>query len=446
MRAFFIWKRRKAQSSQLSVRSKLAGSAAIEWLAAAPIVMLLGMSILQWSLLFFSRTSIEFALTQAAREGAQGNALVANIEAGLARGMIPFWGLGISGQPLDAALPAALLRLGAEKATGALVWTQIAPTEESFTDWAVPARDALGDEIASVVEIPNDALQFVKKSVGASSGQTLKDANLLKLEIRYGVPLNVPIIAPIVVRIMEQINSCPSAPTSDTVLGTIRLPTATSAEKAAGTPWACSFYRAKDATGADQLRWPVQTVAMVRMHTPARKTGVTALRKESPSLIAMAPAPGPVSSPEPIASKDVLGGAPGGAPTEVGSTSPSTGGSSGGSSSGGSTSTGGGSATGAPSSAGGGDLGSHTGGSASADGSGTGSTAGGAGPSGAGTSSGPTVSGAIVLSGPAPSEPRSSSASGPSSGPTSSSATIGAEVLARIESEGRATAIAACKI
>jgi TadE-like protein len=275
---------------------RLRGSAAIEWLAAAPIIMLLGLAVLQWGLVFFGRSSVEYALIQAAREGAQGNALISSVESGMARGLIAYWGLSKSGQPLDLALPSALLRLNSEKAKGALVWRQISPTEESFTDWAVPARDALGDEIASVVEIPNDGLQFRKQSVGASSGQTLKDANLLKLEMRYGIALNVPLIGPLAVRIMEQINNCPNASSADISLGTIRIKAASSAEKASGSAWPCAFYRAKDANGADQLRWPVQSIAMVRMQTPARKTGVTASRKESPLVLA---AGGPSSNGNP---------------------------------------------------------------------------------------------------------------------------------------------------
>ena len=274
------------------------GSAAIEWLAAAPIVLLLGLGVLQWGLVFFSRSSLEYALTQAAREGAQGNALVANIESGLARGLIAYWGLGAPGQSLNVSLPSALLRVNAEKATGALMWRQISPTDESFTDWSVPARDAMGEVIASVVEIPNDALQYRKQTVGASSGQTLKDANLLKLEMRYGITLNVPLVAPLAVRIMEQINGCPGASSNGVILGTVRMTAASAAEKSAGTAWPCTFYRAKDASGVSQLRWPVQTIAMVRMQTPARKTGATASRKEDPLSLAPIPSGAGAGSPE----------------------------------------------------------------------------------------------------------------------------------------------------
>jgi TadE-like protein len=390
------------------------GSAAIEWLAAAPIVMLLGLGVLQWSLVFFSRSSVEFALTQASREGAQGHALVSNIEAGLARGMIPYWGLAVSGQPLDLALPNALLRLGAEKASGALIWKQISPTEESFTDWAVPARDAMGEEIASVVEIPNDALQFRKQTVGASSGQTLKDANLLKIEMRYGVQLNVPLIAPLVVRIMEQVNSCPNARAGGIKIGTIRMGEASAAEKANGTPWTCSFYRAKDANGIEQLRWPVQMIAMVRMQTPARKSGATAGRKEDPLAVAMTPAsPGAGGNDAQNTPNGDLGqGGGGGAPAPGGGIG------------------------------GKGDPGGPSGpaiGGGSANGNGSANPAGGVSPSGMNTP-GPANAG-----NPVGSVGGSNQAGGGSTvSPSPPQSTFKAEVLGRIEQEGRTQVLASC--
>jgi TadE-like protein len=237
------------------------GSAAIEWLVAAPILLLLGLSTLQWGLLFFARNAVEFALTQAAREGAQGYAQVDRMESGLARGLIPFWGLGQAGQPLDLALPRALLKLNAEKNSGALTLRQLSPTHESFVDWAVPARDGLGDPIADAIEIPNDALQFQNRVVGSGSGQSLRDANLLRLELRYGVPLNVPLVAPMIVRLMEQINGC---------------------QGGVSAAWACSYYRATDDAGQARLRWPIQFVTMVRMQTPARRSNLTASRQENP--------------------------------------------------------------------------------------------------------------------------------------------------------------------
>jgi hypothetical protein len=398
--------------SSWGFRRKKRGSAAIEWLAAAPIVMLLGLGVLQWGIVFFGRSSLEYALTQAAREGAQGNAFITSIEAGLARGLIPYWGLATSGQPLDLALPSALIRLNAEKATGALVWRQIAPTNESFTDWAVPARDAMGEEIASVVEIPNDALQYRQQTVGASSGQTLKDANILKLEMRYGIVLNVPLIAPFAVRIMEQINGCPGASLGVIVLGSIQLPAASATEKAAGTPWACAFYRAKDGNGVDQLRWPVQTIAMVRMQTPARKTGVTASRVENPLALVGVPPPG--------------------------STSPSSGGEAGAPNGGGSQGTGANTGTGIDRgftggvpggevSTGGQTSGTSVGGSqnTSAGGATTGSTNQNVGQSSGGQSNGGTTAGQT---------------GGQSPSPTSFSQ----EVLSRIEQEGQAKAIGSC--
>ncbi|MEK9777253.1 MAG: hypothetical protein VW339_14115, partial [Quisquiliibacterium sp.] len=85
-------------------------------------------------------------------------------------------------------------------ARGWIRWQQLSPGVQSFVDWAVPARDQLGDIIAGEREIPNDNLGVVARAgspttgisgyrygaaVGAASGQTLADANLLKIELVY---------------------------------------------------------------------------------------------------------------------------------------------------------------------------------------------------------------------------------------------------------------------
>src|SRR5690606_24794741 len=87
--------------------------------------------------------------------------------------------------------------------------------------------DGAGRPIAGTAEIPNDSLQWASlrvpaggtaamrgsEPVGARSRQTLNDANLLKLELRYGVPMSVPLVGRIAVWIMRIVVGCatPSA-------------------------------------------------------------------------------------------------------------------------------------------------------------------------------------------------------------------------------------------
>ena len=73
----------------------------------------------------------------------------------------------------------------------------------------VPVLDRHGEPLAGLMEIPNDNLDnrrirtepasgaagsLLGEPIGSVSGQTLADANLLRLELIYGVRLAVPVI------------------------------------------------------------------------------------------------------------------------------------------------------------------------------------------------------------------------------------------------------------
>jgi len=276
-------------------------SAIVEMLLAAPIVLLLGLGGLQWALLLHARTAIEYALFEAARAGSVAQARPDAIEAGLARGLLPFWQGAEMPRAPAAALAAAKLRLGQGIAAGWIDWRQLAPTMESFDDWAEPARDAFGRPTPGTLEIPNDSLQWSwlrmpmggiagmrgREPIGARSEQTLNDANLLKLELRYGVPLSVPLVGSMAARLMRIVDGC-EAPSRRT-LGLVDLGTPS---PAAPRAWTCPIYRARDASGRIVSRWPVRVSATVRMQSAARRSARTQHRTESPVRAASLPAAG----------------------------------------------------------------------------------------------------------------------------------------------------------
>jgi len=261
-----------ARSPGTASRSRMAGSGTVEWLLAAPFVLLLGLGTLQWGLLFNARQALDYALQQATRAGAVSAASAASIERGLAHGMLPYFGGTEAGQPVSASLPAALARVQSGKAAGWLNWRQLSPTRASFDDWGEPARDAMGDPVAGAIEIPNDNLRYRTRAIGTSSRQTLADANLLKLELTVGVPLAVPLVAPLAVWWMEIVDHCRAA--APRMLGAVPLPAGAVGMNQAGAelgqPWRCTYYRARDDEGRALLRWPVRLHAMMRMQSPAR--------------------------------------------------------------------------------------------------------------------------------------------------------------------------------
>lgn len=282
----------------------------METLLAAPIVLLLGLGALQWALLLHARTALEYALFDAARAGSVAHARPDAIEAGLARGLLPFWqGAGMP-RAHGAALVAAQARLAQGLAAGWVDWRQIAPTQESFADWSEPALDGFGRPMPGVPEIPNDSLQWSwlrmpaggvaamrgREPIGARSQQTLNDANVLKLELRYGVPLVVPFVGSIAAWTMRIVDGCDAARHRRVGLVDLGMPAATESRT-----WACAIHHAPDADGRVGPRWPVRVSATVRMQSPARYSAKTPHRTQSPVRVASASVPaGSLPSPPPV--------------------------------------------------------------------------------------------------------------------------------------------------
>ena len=184
------------------------GIAAIESLLAVPVLLMVGLGAVQFALVYQARHALAVALHEAARAGSVAHAAPEAIRDGLARGMLPW----LEGAADLGELAAGEVRVRAHVAQAeALGWLRLerqSPTAASFADWAEPARDAFGEPIEGVREIPNDDLVHRAtralpaggtaglrdgEPIGATSGQTLADANLLRLRMEYGVPLSVPL-------------------------------------------------------------------------------------------------------------------------------------------------------------------------------------------------------------------------------------------------------------
>jgi hypothetical protein len=152
-------------------------------------------------------------------------------------------------------------------------WRQLSPTQRSFDDWAVPSLDALGLPVPDSREIPTDNLvaRTLRSDarVGASSGQTLADANLLKIELTYGVPLTVPLAGRLGAWLMRGIDGC--AASDERRLGALSL--GLMPASASPRAWTCAFYDARDAGGRAVPRWPVRVSSTARLQQPARHAG-----------------------------------------------------------------------------------------------------------------------------------------------------------------------------
>jgi hypothetical protein len=258
------------------------GLAAVETLLALPLLLLVGGGALQFALVYQARQALGYALTEAARSGSVAYADPEAIDDGLARGLLP-WLFGADGLTVwQLNLVRSRAHLAEARALGRMRLVQQSPTEASFADWSEPARDAGGAMLAGLRQIPNDDLVHRTRTavpasgtaglragepVGAVSGQTLADANLLRLRLEYGVPLSVPVIGRLIGWTLRAWHGCevPSARRLGAVdLGVARWGLAV-------RPDVCLLLGT--AAQAGPARLPVSVSATVRMQSPARWSG-----------------------------------------------------------------------------------------------------------------------------------------------------------------------------
>jgi len=195
------------------------GSAMIEFAVVGPLLTLLGTTILQYALMFNAKNMVNHAGFMAAREGSVANANLGSVQQAYARALIPLYGGGRSG----AELAAALTRATADTAVSARV-ELMNPTRESFEDWgADPAVMARHNGSRA---IPNANLGFKNADIRPNSGQSIQDANLIKLKITHGYELKVP-LASTVMQFMMRWNDDKKDPFVTALYAQRRIPLVT---------------------------------------------------------------------------------------------------------------------------------------------------------------------------------------------------------------------------
>jgi len=261
------------------------GASIVEFLVVGPLLILIGMGLVQTGLVFHSKSALDFALQEAARVGSVNYGDLDAISRGLRDGLIPYMGGGTSvGEVARTRLRVEEeFRLGT--AAGWIRVKQLSPTPASFSDWAEDSYDENGRAIR---EIPNASLPILRctrapnggsagtrqstacaggEPIGADSQQTLADANLLKLEMTYGVKLKVPLVNRIVGGALSMAAGCSAS--ANQRLGPVNL----DAPQVSAEVDKCAYYNARDLNGNPAPRIPVSLVVTVRMQSPARFAG-----------------------------------------------------------------------------------------------------------------------------------------------------------------------------
>ncbi|MGQ0709923.1 MAG: DUF192 domain-containing protein [Rhodoferax sp.] len=164
------------------------GATMVEFTVVGPVIILLGLSILQYGLMFFAKNQVNHAAFMAARAGSTGNASIFSVENAYVKALIPLYGGGTS----SAELAQSYARANADVGAYAKI-ELLNPTKESYDDWNDPGlQNTLG---GGKRVIPNSSLSAKDPTrIGSTSGQSIHDANLIKLKIVHGFEPKVPLL------------------------------------------------------------------------------------------------------------------------------------------------------------------------------------------------------------------------------------------------------------
>lgn len=202
-----------SRSSNASPRSlaRQAGATLVEFVVVTPTLLFMLLAIIDYGMLFHAKSQVNYATYEAARAGSVSNADPIAIRAAFLRAMTGYYGGGTTTAQLAKSYAKAV-------ADSPNVQIEIlSPTKESFDDYNSPAL-AAKLKIKSRV-IPNSNLAFIKCPIDVpgcksdpktnASGQTLADANLLKIRITYGIPESkqIPFVRRFMSFILDKLNA-----------------------------------------------------------------------------------------------------------------------------------------------------------------------------------------------------------------------------------------------
>ncbi|HLO93657.1 MAG TPA: TadE family protein [Burkholderiaceae bacterium] len=178
------------------------GASLVEMSVVLPTVLMLVMAIWQAAMVFHAKSSLNYASFEAARAGSVANASISSVQTAFQKAMLPYYG---GGRTLSELADTAAKAAKDLDAVGLRIEI-LSPTQESFQDYNSPAlqeKYKTKDEVipnAGLDELncPRDVKDCKNDPRKNASGQTLLDANLLKLRITYGIPKakQMPLIGP----------------------------------------------------------------------------------------------------------------------------------------------------------------------------------------------------------------------------------------------------------
>lgn len=179
------------------MRNKNSGASLTEFIVAAPIVMLIGMATVQAALIYHGKTTLNYATFEAARTGAVNHAQVTLMVTELGQRLAPVQGGDGSLETAALAMASSIVEAKRADITHLEI---LSPTIEAFDDWGVQSQTTQHRVI------PNNHLRHKGHEVGQASGLSIRDANLLKIKVTYGLDLKVPVVGKLFALAMMQID------------------------------------------------------------------------------------------------------------------------------------------------------------------------------------------------------------------------------------------------
>jgi len=169
------------------------GASLVEFSIVALSVVFVGLFTLQIGLLYHAKTTLNYATFEAGRVGAVNNARISSMRTELGIRLAPLQGGDGSRGSALAAIAKSSVQVFDPLNTKITI---INPTRAAFRDWAVQ------DPTTGKRFIPVNRLRHQTNEVGKHSGLTLRDANLLKVQVTHGVKLGVPVVGKLMTRAM----------------------------------------------------------------------------------------------------------------------------------------------------------------------------------------------------------------------------------------------------
>lgn len=176
-----IWRGGRGGRAQPRGPLRQIGSLMLETLIALPILLVMGLSVVQWALVHEARAFVDHGALMAARAGALENARLGPMRQALARALTPLRAPDSSVAAFETAVRARALP---EVMTHARL-RLLNPTREAFDDHG--RRGENGRPY-----LPFRDMQHRSRTPGARSGLSIQEATLLRVQVTYGFPLKVP--------------------------------------------------------------------------------------------------------------------------------------------------------------------------------------------------------------------------------------------------------------